>query len=106
MLPGGGGGAISVDAAALDTMASQVMSVASSTSSARGSLNGAAGAADGCQDPAAGAYTLLQSLLAGALSCLDDCAVSLSRATTSGASAYVTTDVTQMPMSLSCPAVP
>jgi hypothetical protein len=104
MLVGAGGGSISVDAAALETMAGQIMRVATSTSSTRGSLAGAANAAAGCKDPAAGSFTLLQSLLTGALGCLDNCSTSLSRATSSGSAAYTTTDTTQMPMS--CPAVP
>jgi hypothetical protein len=107
MLVGSGGGSISVESAALDTMAGQVARVASGTASARGGLAGAAGAADGCAQPAAGSYALLQSLLTGALACLDECAQSLSRATSGASAAYETTDVTQMPMSVrSCPAAP
>jgi hypothetical protein len=104
---GGGGGSTPMESAALDTMAAQILGVASGTSSARGSLAGAASAADGCSEPAAGSFSLLQSLLAGALACLDDCSVSLSRATSSAAVAYSTTDATQLPMSIQgCPAAP
>jgi len=105
MLVGDGGGStISVDTAALQTMSGQIMRVSTSTSSTRGSLAGAADAAAGCQEPASGAFSLLQSLLSGALGCLDDCSASLSRATSSASAAYTTTDTTQMPMS--CPAGP
>lgn len=105
MLVDGGGGSISVESAALDAMAARIAGVAGCTSSARGSLVGAASAAAGCQEPAGGSFSLLASLLAGALSCLDDCSVSLSRATSCAAAAYVSTDATQMPMSVrSCPA--
>ena len=107
MLAGSGGGSISVESAALDTMAGQIARVAVGTGSTRGSVSGAAGAADGCENPAAGSYALLQSLLTGALACLDEAAQSLSRATSGASVAYQTTDVTQMPMSVrSCPAVP
>jgi hypothetical protein len=107
MLVGSGGGSISVESAALDTMAGQIASVAGGTGSTRGSVAGAAGAADGCENPAARSYALLQSLLAGALACLDEAAQSLSRATSGASVAYQTTDVTQMPMSVrSCPAAP
>jgi hypothetical protein len=105
MLIGSGGGAISVDPAAVDAMAAGISSVAGSTSSVRGSLAGAADAAAGCQDPAQGAFSLLQSLLTGALGCLDDCAVRLSSATSSGSLAYTGTDTAQMPMTIEgCPA--
>jgi hypothetical protein len=105
MLVGDGGGStISVESAALETMAGQIMRVSTSTSSTRGSLGGAQGAAAGCPEPAAGAFTLLQSLLSGALGCLDECSTSLSRATSSASAAYTTTDTTQLPMS--CPAGP
>jgi hypothetical protein len=107
MLVGSGGGSISVESAALETMGAKIAGVAGSTSSARGSLSGAASSAAGCQDPAAGSFSLLQALLEGALACLEDSAVSLSRATSSAAIAYTTTDVTQMPMSIQgCPAAP
>ncbi len=107
MLVGSGGGSISVESAALEAMAAQVSSVAAGTSSARGSLSGAASAASGCQEPAAGTFSLLQSLLAGALACLDECSVSLSNATTSASGAYTGTDATQMPGTIrSCPAAP
>ena len=102
-----GGGAISVESAALEAMAAQVSSAAAGTSSARGSLSGAASAAAGCQEPAAGTFLLLQSLLAGALACLDECAASLSSATSSASGAYTVTDATQMPGTIeSCPAAP
>jgi hypothetical protein len=105
MLIGAGGGAITVDAAAIEAMAAGISSVAGSTSSVRGSLSGAADAAAGCQDPAAGAFSLLQSLLTGALGCLDDCATRLSSATSSGSLAYTGTDTAQMPMTIEgCPA--
>ena len=105
MLIGGGGGAISVDTAAVDGMAAQISGVASSTSSVRGNLAGANGAAAGCQDPASGAFALLQSLITGALGCLDDCASTLSSATSSGSLAYTGTDAAQIPMTVEgCPA--
>lgn len=97
MLVGSGGGAISVDTAAIDAMATQISGVAGSTSSIRGGVGGAAGAASGCQDPAAGAFSLMQSMLVGALGCLDDCATRLSSATSSGSIAYSGTDATAMP---------
>lgn len=109
MLPsdGGGGGSISVDTSVLDTLASQVSGVTSSTSSTRGKVAGAASSAAGCQDPAAGSFARLQSLLAGALACLDECSISISKATSAASAAYVTTDTTQMPMTIdSCPATP
>src|SRR6202161_1347491 len=102
MLMGSGGGAISVDPAAIDAMATHVSGVAGSTSAGRGSLGGAADAAAGCQDPAAGAFSLLQSMLTGALGCLDDCATRLSSATSSGSLAYTGTDTAQMPMTIEC----
>lgn len=92
MLVDGGGGTISVQTAALDALSAQISNVASGTSSARGGLSGAAGAAAGCQDPAGGSYERLQSLLSGALACLEGCCSALSRATTSAAIAYETTD--------------
>jgi hypothetical protein len=103
----GGGGVISVDSAEIDAMAAGISQVAGSTSSVRGSLSGAAHAAAGCQDPAAGAFSLLQSMLTGALGCLDDCASRLSSATSSGSLAYTGTDTAQMPMTIEgCPAAP
>ncbi len=106
-LVGAGGGAIMVDSAAIESMAAAISGVAASTSSVRGSLSGAADAAARCQDPAAGAFSLLQSLLTGALGCLDDCAVRLSGATTSGSLAYTGTDAVQMPMTIEgCRAAP
>lgn len=96
----GGGGAITVDPAAIEAMAAALSSVATSTSSVRGNLSGAADAAAGCKDPAAGAFSLLQSLLTGAMGCLDDCATRLSSNTTSGSLAYTSTDASQMPMTI------
>jgi hypothetical protein len=96
MLIGAGGGAITVDAAAIEAIAAAISGVAGSTSSVRGSLSGAADAAAGCQDPAAGAFSL---------GCLDDCATRLSSATSSGSLAYTGTDTAQMPMTIEgCPA--
>jgi len=100
MLIGSGGGAISVDTAAIDAMATQISGVAGNTSSTRGSLAGAADASAGCQDPAAGAFSLLHSMVVGALGCLDDCATKLSSATSSGSIAYLGTDATSMPMTI------
>jgi uncharacterized protein YukE len=97
MLPGGGGGStISVETAALDTMAGQISRIAGDTSSARGGLGHAAGAAAGCQEPAADTFTRLQTLLSGAMQCLDDCSLALARAVSQASAAYVTTDATQM----------
>jgi hypothetical protein len=107
MLIGSGGGAISVDPAAIDAMATQISGVAGSTSSVRGGLAGAAGAAAGCQDPAAGAFALLQSMVTGALGCLDECATRLSAATSSGSIAYSGTDATSVQMTIeSCQVTP
>jgi hypothetical protein len=107
MLIGPGGGAISVDPAAIEAMAAELSSVAGSTSSVRGSLSGSADAAAGCHDPAAGAFSFLQSLLTGALGCLDDCALRLSSATSSGSLAYTGTDAAAIPMTIQgCPAAP
>jgi hypothetical protein len=107
MLLGNGGGSISVESAALEAMAGQIANVSAGTSSARGSFSGAAGSADGCQAPAAGSFAMLQSLLAGALTLLDDSSVLLSRNTASAAVAYAATDAAQMPGSIeSCQAVP
>jgi hypothetical protein len=107
MLVGSGGGSISVESAALESMAGQIANVARATSSARGSFGGAAGSAGGCQDPAAGSFTMLQSLLSGALGMLDDCSALLSGNTASAAAAYAGTDAAQMPGVIeSCPAVP
>jgi hypothetical protein len=92
MLVGSGGGTISVETAALDALSAQIANVASNTSSTRGGLGGAAGSAAGCQDPAGGSFQRLQSLLTGALACLEGCSTALNRATTSAAIAYETTD--------------
>ena len=106
MLVGSGGGAISVDTAAIDAMATQISGVAGSTSSTRGSLSGAAGAAAGCQDPAAGTFALMQSMVTGALACLDDCATRLSSATLSGSIAYSGTDATAVQGTISSQPAP
>jgi uncharacterized protein YukE len=92
-----GDGGISVDPAALESLASSTSRVAGSMSATRGKLAAAASAAAGCQEPAAGAFDALQSLISGAMSCLDDCAVALSRAVGGAANAYVCTDETQIP---------
>jgi len=92
----GGGGSIYVEPASLDALSARISGVAGSTSSARGGLSRATDAAAGCAEPAAGSFARLQTLLGGALQCLDDCSVALARAVSSAAAAYVTTDVTQM----------
>lgn len=92
-----GDGSISVEPAVLEVLAARAADVARSTSSARGSLAAAASAAAGCEEPAAGSFSQLQSLLSGALSCLNDCSGALSRAISGGAAAYVGTDVSQLP---------
>lgn len=92
MLVGSGGGTISVETAALDALSAQIANVACGTSGTRGGLAGAAGAAVGCQDPAGSSFHRLQSLLTGALACLEGCCGALNRATTSAAVAYETTD--------------
>lgn len=107
MLAGSGGGSISVESAALESMAGQIANVAGGTSSARGSFSGAGSSADGCQDPAAGSFSMLQALLSGALGMLADCSQLLSGNTASAAAAYAGTDAAQMPGSIeSCPAGP
>jgi hypothetical protein len=107
MLVGSGGGFISVDSAALETMAGQIRSVGGATSSARGSFSGASSAAEACPAPAGGSFAMIQSLLSGALALLADSSVLLSQNTTSAAMAYAGTDAAQMPGSIeSCPAVP
>lgn len=107
MLIGGGGGSISVEPAVLDAMAKRISGAASSTGSARGNFSGAASAADGCAEPAAGSFGRLQSLLAGALAVLDASCGTLSQATAGAATAYQTTDASQMPMTIqACPSVP
>jgi hypothetical protein len=93
---GGGGSLISVDAAALDTMAGQIMNVSGGTAAARGSLASAGSAAAGCQDPASGSFEHLQALVAGVLRCLDDCSAALGRATSAASAAYLLTDGTQI----------
>jgi hypothetical protein len=95
-MSGGGGGSILVEPASLDALAGRISGVAGGTSSARGELGRAADAAAGCQEPAASSIARLQTLLNGGLRVLDECSQSLSRATSQAATAYVTTDVTQM----------
>ena len=106
MLIGSGGGAISVEPAAIQAMAARVTSIAASTSSVHGSVSGADGAAAGCQDPAAAAFVRMQLTVVSALAALGDCSTMLSQAVANGAEAYVATDDTQMPAQLSCPAGP
>jgi uncharacterized protein YukE len=97
VIPAGGGGSISVEPAALEAMAAQIMTVSTGTSSARGGLAAAAVAAAGCQQPAAGSFALLQKMLDSALGTLDIAASALSRTTSSAATAYAVTDATQFP---------
>lgn len=92
-----GDGSISVDPAALEALGAQAARVAGSTSGTRGGFAGAASAAAGCEEPAASSFATLQSLIGGALSCLDDCAEALSRAVSNAAAAYVRTDTSQLP---------
>jgi uncharacterized protein YukE len=106
MLIAGGGGSISVEPAAVQAMAARVSSIAASTSSVHGSVSAAAGAAAGCQDPAGAAYARMQLTVISALAALGDCSTMLSQAVANGAEAYVTTDDSQMPAQLSCPAGP
>jgi uncharacterized protein YukE len=96
MLPGGGG-SISVEPAALEAMAGQIMTVSTATSSVHGSLAGAADAAAGCQQPAVGSFEALQTMLASALGTLGIAAGALSRTTSGAAAAYTVTDATQFP---------
>jgi hypothetical protein len=91
----GDGGSISVEPAVLDAVSARVARIASSTSSVRGSMAGASSALGGCQDPAASSYARLQSMLADALACLDDCSIMLGQAVASGSQAYVATDTAQ-----------
>jgi uncharacterized protein YukE len=92
----GGGGSILVEPAALEALSTKISGVASGTGSARGGLGQAASAAAGCQDPAAYAYTRLQTLLSGAMECLDDASKALASAVSQAANAYAITDTTQM----------
>ncbi|MGN6791645.1 MAG: hypothetical protein ACTHJW_04565 [Streptosporangiaceae bacterium] len=85
-----------MEPASLDALSARISGVAGSTASARGGLVRAANATAGCQEPAAGAFMRLQTLLGGAMQCLDDCSLALARAVSQAAAAYVTTDVTQM----------
>jgi uncharacterized protein YukE len=91
-----GGGSISVEPASLDALSARISGVAGSTASARGGLARAASATAGCQEPAAASFMRLQTLLSGAMQCLDDCSLALARAVSQAAAAYVTTDATQM----------
>jgi hypothetical protein len=91
-----GGGSISVEPASLDALSARISGVAGSTASARGGLGRAASAAAACQEPAAGSFTRLQTLLSGAMQRLDDCSLALAKAVSQAATAYVTTDATQM----------
>jgi uncharacterized protein YukE len=90
------GGSILVDPASLEALSARLSGVAGSTSSAHGELARAADAAAGCQEPAGEAYARMQTLLSGAMQCLDDCSLALARAVSGAAAAYVTTDNTQM----------
>jgi hypothetical protein len=94
-----GDGSISVEPAALEALAASAASVTRSTSSTRGSFGAAASAAAGCEEPVAGSFSQLQSLLSGALGCLTDCCGALGSAISDGADAYVSTDASQMPSS-------
>ncbi len=91
-----GGGSILVEPGSLDALAGRIANVATGTSSARGELGRACAAVAGCQDPAAFTFTRLQTLLSGSMEMLDLCSSALSRAVCGAASAYLTTDVTQM----------
>jgi uncharacterized protein YukE len=106
MLIGSGGGSISVEPAAVRAMAARVNSIAASTSSVHGSVSGTAGAAAGCQDPAAASFARMQSVVVSALAALGDCSTMLGQAVANGVEAYVTTDDSAMPATLSCPANP
>jgi len=97
MLVDSAGGLISVQPAILDEMAARFSGVAGSTGSVRGSMSGAASAAEGCASPVAGSFARLQSLFDAALGGLDVSSDALSRATSSAAVAYVTTDGGQFP---------
>jgi hypothetical protein len=91
-----GGGSILVEPGSLTALSGRIAGVATGTSSARGGLGKAADAAAGCQEPAAYTFTRLHTLLSGSMQMLDLCTTALSRAVAGAASAYVTTDVTQM----------
>lgn len=92
-----GDGSISVDPAVLEALAAGASRVAGATSATRGHFAAATSAAAGCDEPAAGSFAVLQSLISGAMSCLDDCAVALGRAVGNAAGAYVCTDENQIP---------
>jgi hypothetical protein len=98
----GGGGVISVEPVTLSALAAKVTTAAAGTSSARGSFAGAASAASGCQDPAAGSYARLQSILGDALAALDYSSAGLGRAVVAACESYVGTDNAQM----ACPPGP
>jgi hypothetical protein len=91
-----GGGSILVEPGSLDALSGRIASVASGTSAARGGLAKAASAAAGCQEPAAYTFTRLHTLLSGSMELLDLCSTALSQAVKGAASAYVSTDVTQL----------
>ncbi len=99
MLTSGGGGPISVEPAALETMAARLASIAAGTASARGSSAPSASAVAGCPGAAAGSFARMHATLDDAMAQLEMCASALSRALSSGAAAYVITDATQMPAS-------
>jgi uncharacterized protein YukE len=96
-MPASGGGSISVDPAALETMAGRISGVAAGTVSVRGSAAASGSAADGCPGPAASSFARMHSTLDGNVARLAECASALGRALSAGAAAYVITDTTQMP---------
>ena len=100
MLADGEGGLISVQPAILDEMAASFSGVAGSTGSVRGSVSGAEPAAQGCAAAVAGSFARLQSLADAVLGGLDVSAAALSRATSSAAAAYVSTDGGLFPSSV------
>ena len=91
-----GGGSISVEPASLDALSARISGVAGSTASAHGGIGRTASAAAGCQEPAASSFMRLQTLLSGAMQCLDGCSLALARAVSQAAAAYAATDATQM----------
>jgi hypothetical protein len=94
-----GGGSISVEPAALETLSARISGAERETTSARGALGGSAGAAAAAagQEPAAAAYARLHTLLAGAVTMLGEGSGALSRAVGQAAAAYVSTDTAVMP---------
>jgi uncharacterized protein YukE len=100
-------GSISAEPAIIEEMAARFLGVAGNTGSVRGSMSGVAAAAGGCAGSAAASYARLQSLLDAALNGLDYYSLSLGRATSSAAAAYVATDGGVFsPIASDCPAVP